>query len=94
MGGAPVWGQMASALKPLLDQGTPEEIAEWLGHYLDSRIPPYLPNLFTFAATVNMWKRATPKKPDTFPWPDGDPRWRDPKYADEALAYYTRNAKW
>lgn len=94
MGGSPVWGQMASALAPLRDEGmTPEHIAECLGNYLDSRHPPYLPNLFQFAATIKMWERPVRKPADTFPWPEGDPRWQDPQYADEALAWYTRGAQ-
>lgn len=90
----PNWGVMARALRPLYARGIlPEVIASYLDNYLRSLTgTPYPPNWFRFAETFKRWEHPVRTKADTFPWPDGDPRWHDPQYADQAIAYYTKGA--
>lgn len=87
--------RMATALKSLHDRGIPDDIiAANLDNYLGSlEGTPYPPNLFRFAETFGKWNRPVAKKADTFPWPEGDPRWHDPAYTDTAISFYTKGAQ-
>lgn len=39
---------------------------------------------------AEQWVAAKPSVSDKFPWPDGDARWTDPQYTDEAIQHFSK----
>lgn len=90
--GEPAVGKLAKGLKTVHHKYGQPEVARRLEIYLQATEKRFV-SVQRFSETWQNWDVAPAPKPDAFPWPEGDPRWRDPQYADVALAHYTNGAQ-